>query len=331
MIMDAGMNWNDLGAKVLGGTPLSRDEGILILRSSDDELLAVLQAAFDVRRRFFGRRVNLHVIQNAKSGLCSEDCVFCSQSAISSSPIPRYTMQSPYEMVEGAKRADELGAVKYCIVASSRGPSPEELATVCDTLRQIKSHSKIHLCVSLGLLTEDETRQLKAAGADRINHNLETSRRYFPKICQAHGYDNRIATIRNAKAAGLEICSGGIVGMGEAFEDRVDLALELRDLKVNSIPVNFFNPRAGTPLEKIPKMKPGDCLRALAMFRMANPACDIRAAGGREACIGHLQPFVLYAANSIFTEGYLTTPGQGYLSDRAMIEEAGFEVAAIEA
>ena len=329
--MDAGMNWNDLGAKVLSGTPLSRDEGILILRSSDDELLAVLQAAFDVRRRFFGRRVNLHVIQNAKSGLCSEDCVFCSQSAVSTSAIPRYTMQTPDEIVDGSRRADELGAVKYCIVASSRGPSPEELGAVCDALRQIKSRSKIHLCVSLGLLTEEETRQLKAAGANRINHNLETSRSYFPKICQAHGYDDRVATIRNAQAAGLEICSGGIMGLGEAFEDRVDLALELRELKVNSIPVNFFNPRAGTPLEKASKMKAGDCLRALAMFRMTNPSCDIRAAGGREACIGHLQPFVLYAANSIFTEGYLTTPGQGYLSDRAMIEQAGFEVAAIEA
>lgn len=329
--MDAGMNWNDLGAKVLGGTPLSRDEGILILRSSDDELLAVLQAAFEIRRRFFGRRVNLHVIQNAKSGLCSEDCVFCSQSAVSSSPIPRYTMQTPHEMVDGARRAGELGAVKYCIVASSRGPSPEELGAVCEALRQIKSHSKIHLCVSLGLLTEGESRQLKAAGADRINHNLETSRRYFPKICQAHAYDDRITTIRHAKAAGLEICSGGIIGMGESLEDRVDLALELRELKVNSIPVNFFNPRAGTPLEKIPRMKPGECLRALAMFRMANPACDIRAAGGREACIGHLQSLILYAANSIFTEGYLTTPGQGQSADMAMIEQAGFEVAVIEA
>ena len=225
----------------------------------------------------------------------------------------------------------ELGAVKYCIVASARGPSSEELDTVCDALRQIKSHSTIHLCVSLGLLTEAQTRRLKEAGADRINHNLETSRRYYPHICRAHSYDDRMTTIRNAKAAGLEICSGGIVGLGETLEDRVDLALELSELKVHSIPVNFFNPRAGTPLEKAPKMKPGDCLRALAMFRMANPACDIRAAGGREACIGHLQPLVLYAANSIFTEGYLTTPGQGYLSDKDMIEEAGFEIAAIEA
>lgn len=329
--MHAGMNWNELSAKVLAGTRLSREEGLRILQSSDDELLSVMQAAFDVRRRFFDRRVNLHVIQNAKSGLCSEDCAFCSQSVVSSSPIPRYSMQTPYEIIEGGKRASELGAVKYCIVASSRGPSPDELASVCDALRQIKSHSKIHLCVSLGLLTEQQSRQLKAAGADRINHNLETSRRYFPSICRAHGYEDRVTTIRNAQAAGLEICSGGIMGMGETLEDRVDLALELRGLKVNSIPVNFFNPRAGTPLEKVLKMKAGDCLRALAMFRMTNPECDIRAAGGREACIGHLQPLVLYAANSIFTQGYLTTPGQGYSSDRSMIEDAGFEIAAIEA
>jgi biotin synthase len=240
-------------------------------------------------------------------------------------------MKTPREMVDGAERAGELGAMKYCIVASARGPSSEELDTVCDALRQIKSRSMLHLCVSLGLLTEAQTRRLKEAGADRINHNLETSRRYYPHICRAHSYDDRVTTIRNAKAAGLEICSGGIVGLGETLEDRVDLALELSELKVNSIPVNFFNPRAGTPLEKAPKMKPCDCLRALAMFRMANPTRDIRAAGGREACIGQLQPFVLFAANSIFTEGYLTTPGQGYLSDKAMIEEAGFEIAAIEA
>ena len=325
------MNWNELSAKILGGRSISRDEGVQILRSSDDELLALLQAAFDVRRAYFGRRVNLHVIQNVKSGLCSEDCAFCSQSAVSSSPIERYSMQSPEEIVDGAKRADELGAVKYCMVASSRGPSQPELTVLCDSLRRIKSRSKLHLCVSLGLLDEEEARGLKAAGADRINHNLETSRRFFPSICQAHGYDDRIRTIRNAQAAGLEICSGGLVGMGETLEDRVDLALELRELKVNSIPVNFFNPRAGTPLEKVAKIKPGDCLRALAMFRMINPTCDIRAAGGREACIGLLQPLVLYSANSIFTEGYLTTPGQGYSRDRAMIEDAGFEVAAIEA
>ena len=331
MIIHAGMNWNDLGAKVLAGTPLSREEGLRVLRSSDDEVLAVLQAAFEVRRAHFGRRVNLHVIQNVKSGLCSEDCAYCSQSVVSSSPISRYVMQSPAEMIDGAKRADELGAVKYCMVASSRGPSEDELSSVCDALSQIKNRSKLHLCVSMGLLSKEQTRRLKAAGADRINHNLETSRRYFVRICQAHSYDDRVQTIRNAQAAGLEICSGGIVGMGETLEDRVDLAMELRDLKVNSIPVNFFNPRAGTPLEKVAKMKAGDCLRALAMFRMTNPACDIRAAGGREACIGHLQPLVLYAANSIFTEGYLTTPGQGYSSDRAMIEQAGFEIAAIEA
>ncbi len=310
---------------------MSRDEGMQILRSSDDELLALLQAAFDVRRAYFGRRVNLHVIQNVKSGLCSEDCAFCSQAAVSLSSIERYSMQSPEEIVDGAKRADELGAVKYCMVASSRGPSQAELTVLCDALRRIKARSKLHLCVSLGFLDEEEARRLRAAGADRINHNLETSRRFFPSICRAHGYDDRIRTIRNAQAAGLEICSGGLVGMGETLEDRVDLALELRELKVNSIPVNFFNPRAGTPLEKVVKIKPGDCLRALAMFRMSNPACDIRAAGGREACIGHLQPLVLYAANSIFTEGYLTTPGQGYFRDRAMIEDAGFEVAAIEA
>jgi biotin synthase len=325
------MKWSELAKKALRGDGLSKNEALSVLQSSDNELLGVMDAAFRVRFHHFGRKVNIHVIQNAKSGLCSEDCIFCSQSAISSSPISRYAMKTPQEIVEGAERARELGAVKYCIVASARGPSSEELDTMCDALRQIKSCSRIHLCVSLGLLTEAQARRLKEAGADRINHNLETSRRYYPQICHAHTYDDRVTTIRNAKTAGLEICSGGIVGMGETLEDRVDLALELSELKVNSIPVNFLNPREGTLLEKAPKMKPGDCLRALAMFRMANPACDIRAAGGREACIGPLQPLILFAANSIFTEGYLTMPSQGYASDKHMIEETGFEIAAIEA
>jgi biotin synthase len=326
------VNWTSLSERVLAGTPLSRDEGLAVLRSSNEELLAVVQAAFDVRRRHFGRDVNLHVLNNAKSGSCSENCSFCSQSAVSDAEIPRYPTKSIEELVDGAREAAKLGAVKYCMVISGRSPSERDLDTLCESCRKIKAeHVRLHLCVSPGLLDEGQARALKESGADRINHNLETSRRHFPQICRTHAYDDRVLTIRAAQAAGLEICCGGLMGMGEDLEDRVDLALALRELRVNSIPVNFLDPRAGTPLAGRDRLPPTDCLRTLAMFRFANPSVDIRAAGGREACLRQLQPLVLYPANSIFTEGYLTTDGQGHNRDIEMIADAGFRVAGIDA
>ncbi len=325
------MNWNEIGHRAEQGRGATRPEALAALESSDDELLAVLDAAFRARRRYFGRGVNLHVLQNAKSGLCSEDCSFCSQSAKAASGVDRYPMQSADELVEGAREAHRLGAVKFCMVTSSRGPSGKEIDTVCEAARRIKGETAIHLCASLGFLADGEARRLKESGIDRYNHNLETSRRFFPSICRTHAYEDRVRTVRAARAAGLEACCGGIVGLGETLEDRVDWALELRGLEVEAIPVNFFDPRPGTPLEGAPRLKPAECLRALAMVRLVNPSRDIRMAGGREANLRHLQPLALYAANSIFTNGYLTTPGQGHAADLAMIEDAGFHVAALEA
>lgn len=325
------MDWIALARRVLGGVPATREEALAVLQSRDDELLSVLQGAFDLRRAHFGRGVNLHVLRNAQSGVCSENCAFCSQSAVSDAPIPRYTLQSADEIVAGFAEAERVGAVKYCIVMSARSPGARDLDVICEALERIRGRSAIHLCVSLGMLTREQARRLREAGANRINHNLETSRRYFPVICQSHTYDDRVSTLSHARDEGLELCCGGLVGMGETMEDRADLALALREIGVNSIPVNFFNARPGTPLADVPRIRPADCLRALAMFRFVNPEKDIRAAGGREANLGHLQALALYAANSIFTEGYLTTPGQGYSADRAMLEDAGFHVASLEA
>ena len=323
-------NWNQMAERSLAGG-ISRDDAVAVLRSGDDELLAVLDAAFCVRRRHFGRRVNLHVLMNAKCGLCSENCSFCSQSAVSTADVATYPMHDVDELVAGAREAVKLGAVKYCMVTSGRAPSEEDLAVFCEACRRIKSELRVHLCVSPGLLNAEQAKRLKAAGADRINHNLETSARFFPTICGTHDYAERVATIKAAQAAGLEICCGGLMGMGETLEDRVELAMALRELRVNSIPVNFLDPRKGTPLEGRARLTPGECLRALAMFRLVNPATDIRAAGGREACIGAMQPLCLFAANSIFTQGYLTTPGQGYSEDMKLLRDAGFEMGAIEA
>jgi len=321
------MKWDMLSGRILNGGALGHSEALEILESDDDELLAVLDAAFMIRRHYFGRDVSIHVIRNAKSGACSENCSFCSQSALSESDIPRYPMLSGGELVEGARKAYGMAAKRYCIVTSGRGPSKKDIDHVCETVRKIKAEIPIQICTSLGLLTDEQARQLKDAGVDRYNHNLESSERFYSSFCTSHSYSDRFATARIAKSAGMELCSGGLVGMGETLEDRVSLAFALRDLKADSIPVNFLNPRPGTPMEGRPKLTPGDCLRALAMFRLVNPEKEIRVAGGRESCIGHMQVLSLYAADSIFTTGYLTTPGQGYEADMEMIAQAGFEVA----
>lgn len=320
------MNWKTLAAKVLAGGSATRAEALAVLASPAEELLAVLDAAFSVRRRYFGLGVSLHVIRNAKSGLCSEDCAYCSQAAKSTAPVSTYAMQAVDDIIQGAREAQALKALRYCIVTSGRAPLEQELNTVCEAARRIKSEMPIQLCASLGLVSADQARRLKQAGIDRCNHNLETSERYYPAICTTHHYRDRVATARVVKAAGLELCSGGLMGMGETSEDRVELALALREVGADSIPVNFLDPRPGTALEGRLRLSAAEGLRILAMFRLVNPERELRIAGGREVCLGALQVLALYPANSIFTNGYLTTSGQGHAVDLAMIAAAGFHV-----
>ena len=323
----ADQDWIGLADRILAGKAATFAEALAILESPDDELLSLLHAAFRLRSRYHGRDVRIHVLRNAKSGLCPEDCAFCSQSVAFASDAPRYQLQSVEELVEGAREAARMGAIKYCMVTSTRGPSQRDLDVVCEAVRRIKAELNIRICTSLGLLREGQAEQLAAAGVDRFNHNLEASRRFFPEICTTHGFEDRVRTVRRARAAGMEACCGGIMGMGESGEDRVQLGFELRELEVESIPVNFLDPRPGTPLGAAPRLSPQDCLRALAMMRFVNPSRDIRVAGGREVNLRHLQALALYPANSIFCDGYLTTPGQGYEADLRMIEDAGFRVA----
>lgn len=320
------MNWKTLAERILAGGSATRAEALAALNSPAEELLAVLDAAFALRRSYFGLGVSLHVIRNAKSGMCSEDCAYCSQAAKATARAPKYAMQSVDDIVRGAGDAHALKALRYCVVTSGRAPLEDELNTVCEAARLIKRKYPLQICASLGLADLAQARRLKQAGVDRFNHNLETSERFYPRICKTHSYRDRMETARNVKMAGLELCSGGLMGLGETCEDRVDLAFALRKVGADSIPVNFLDPRPGTALAGRPRISPADALRALAMFRFVNPAQEIRAAGGREVCLGPLQVLALYPANSIFTNGYLTTPGQGYAADLAMIEAAGFHV-----
>ncbi|MCE9631208.1 MAG: biotin synthase BioB [Planctomycetia bacterium] len=318
--------WQALADRVLAGGAIDRAEARGILESSDVELLDVLAAAWRVRHRHFGNTVQLFFLMNAKSGLCPEDCGYCSQSKVSEAEIPRYNLLSAPKLLEAAKLAAEQQSKTFCIVISARGPTQREIDFVCQITPQIKQQYGLNICACLGLLTPEQAKQLAAAGVDKVNHNLNTSERHYGEVCTTHSYADRVATLAACRSAGLELCSGGIMGMGETHDDLVDMAMELRSLNVESIPLNFLNAIDGTPLEHVKKINPRDCLRGLAMLRLVNPTAEIRIAGGREIHLGSLQPLGLYAANSMFVGDYLTTKGQLPEADYRMIEEMGFVI-----
>ena len=322
--------WNDLAARSLQNESLSMDDACQILTAPDEELLDIMAAAYRVRRQYFGNTVQLYYLMNAKSGLCPEDCSYCSQSKVATSEVPRYNLLSRDKLMAGAAAAKERGSKTYCIVISARGPSEREIAAVETIVPEIKSEYGLDICACLGLLTESDADRLAACGVDRVNHNLNTSDRYYEEICQTHTYEDRLDTLRNVRNAGMEICSGGIIGMGESHEDVARMALSLRELKAESIPVNFLNAIDGTPLAGMDHLTPRYCLKALAMFRLVNPDQEIRIAGGRELHLGSMQCLGLYAANSLFVGDYLTTDGQLPEDDYKMIREMGFEVTGAE-
>lgn len=318
--------WQALADRVLAGEQLERADAYAILNCPDVEMLALLDAAFQVRRKHFGLAVQLYYLRNAKSGLCPEDCGYCSQSAISDAAIPKYRWDSEDKLLEEARKAKANQARTYCIVASGRGPSDKEVQHVAQAVRRIKDELGMHICACLGLLTPDQAQVLADAGVDRINHNLNTSSRYYEQICTTHSYEDRKETLRVVRNAGMELCSGLIVGMGEVQDDIVDVVLELRELHVHSIPVNFLHPIDGTPLAKEDHLDPRFCLKVLCLLRLFHPATEIRIAGGREVNLRSMQAFGLYPANSLFVSDYLTTPGQPASEDFSMIRDLGFEV-----
>jgi len=318
--------WQQFADRVLAGDTLSGDEAIEVLECPDEEILDLLAAVYRVRRRWFGQKVQLYFLMNAKSGLCPEDCEYCSQSKVSKAEIPRYNLLSRDKLIEGARLAAENKARTYCIVISARGPNEREMRAVTSIVPEIKQRYNLKICACLGLLTDAQARELKECGVDRVNHNLNTSENFYGDICTTHTFADRLATLRAVRDAGMEMCSGGIIGMGERRRDIVELAMTLRDLDVQSIPVNFLNPVDGTPLAGRNDLNPRYCLKVLAMFRLVNPDREIRIAGGRELHLGSLQALGLYAANSIFIGDYLTTKGQPPEADYQMLRDLGFEV-----
>ena len=322
------MDWKSISARVSDGGKITPKEALSLLESPNSELLDILQASYQLRYKHFGNKVSLHLLRNVKSGVCPEDCSFCSQSTKAINDVERYDMQTVETILAGAQAAVDKQAKRYCLVSSTRSPSPKEVDTICEAVSQIKQkHPKLEICSSLGMLTEDKAIRLKKAGVNRFNHNLETSENFFPEVVSTHDFDDRINTAKIVKKVGLDLCCGGLFGMGESMQDRVDLAFALSNLNVDSVPVNFLDPRPGTAFHGKPNpLTPNDCLRALAMMRFVMPSVEVRIAGGRETTLFNLQALALYPANSMFTAGYLTTGGQDYETDKKMIEDAGFEV-----
>jgi biotin synthase len=318
--------WHGFAQRSLAGETLTRDECRAVLKARPDAVLPLLDAAFQVRQAKFGRRVHIHVLENAKRGACPEDCGFCSQSARFGSPGGEVPMKSVDELLAGARRAAGAHAKRYCMVTATRGPSSRDLDVICEATRRIKAELGIEICASLGLLTPEKARRLAEAGVDRFNHNLETSERFFGEVVTTHRWADRVATVRMARDAGMSTCCGGIVGLGETDDDLVELALSLRELEVDSVPLNFLDPRPGTPLATRVQVEPLYALKALCMFRFLHPRADLRVAGGREVVLRSLQPMALYPANSIFTSGYLTTGGATPDHDHQMILDMGFEI-----
>lgn len=319
-------SWQALAEQVLAGQPVNRDQAREILATSDEQLLELIAAAYRLRHHYFGKTVQLYFLVNAKSGLCPEDCGYCSQSKISTAPIEKYRMLSVDQLLDGARVAAERFSKTYCIVISGRAPSERELKAVEMVVPRVKQEFNLKVCACLGLLTPEHAARLKACGVDRVNHNLNTSEQHYAEICSTHTYADRMETLRNVRSAGLELCSGGIIGMGESADDLVSMAFDLQQLQVESIPINFLHAIEGTPLQQQTGPSPQDCLRALCLMRFVNPSSELRIAGGREKHLRSLQPLSLYVANSLFVGDYLTTKGQPPEADYQMIADMGFEI-----
>ncbi|MCL6091393.1 MAG: biotin synthase BioB [Actinobacteria bacterium] len=313
--------------QALGLVRPSAEQALDVLGSGDDMLMDVVAAASRVRRAFFGNRVKLNYLVNMKSGLCGEDCAYCSQRRGPSTGVLRYSWLAPEAAALEAERAAEHGAKRVCLVASGRAPTERDLDRVASTIAAVRARRpELEVCICVGILGPGQAERLRSAGADAYNHNLNTAESHYGQICSTHGFSDRVRTLHSAAGAGLSPCSGVIVGMGESNEQIVDVALRLSELGPESVPVNFLMPFPGTPLAGRNDLTPAKCLRVLAMFRFVFPDVELRMAGGREMHLRSLQPLGLQIANSIFLGDYLTSEGAPALDDLQMIADAGFVV-----
>ena len=312
----------------MSGAGISAADALSVLRLPQADLWRLLDVTEEVRRRFKGEGIRLCSIVNAKSGLCSEDCSFCSQSIRSKAKISKYPLLPEEEMVRAARKAKERGAREFSIVASGLAMrSRAELERVGSAVERIRDEVGLETCVSLGTLSGEQVSYLLSRGLRSVHHNLETSRSFFPSVCTTHDYEEDLRAVREAKAAGAWVCCGGIFGIGESEEDRVELAMTLRELAVDSIPVNFLNPVPGTPVEGKRELTPFCCLKIIAMMRLCHPGREIIVCGGREVNLRDLQGLIFAAgATGTMAGNYLTTRGRPAEEDLQMIRDLGLSL-----
>ena len=314
-----------LAEQMLAGGRLTERDARSILCTPDHELLNLVAAAGRIRRARFGNRVRLNYLVNLKSGLCPENCHYCSQALGSTAPILKYSWLGTDEAVRQAEAGIRGGAARVCLVASGRGPMDRDVDRVRDIAGTLKErHPHVEVCACLGLLRQGQAERLRGAGVDAYNHNINTAESFHERIVQTHTYRDRVTTIEQAKGALLSPCSGLIVGMGETPEQIVEAVFALRALEADSIPINFLVPFDGTPMQGRWDLTPTQCLRIVALVRFACPASEVRLAGGREAHLRSMQGLALHVANSLFLGDYLTAQGQAAQDDLALIRDNGF-------
>ena len=304
---------------------LSREDALAILNTPDESLEELVSFAETFRRKYKGNHVSIHILTNARSGNCSQDCAYCAQSCRSKADIDKYKWVADEKLYEDNDFVNEHHLSRHCIGLSGMKFTDAEIEVLAEKIRKMKADGT-HLCCSIGFLTEHQAKVLKDAGLDRINHNLNSSRNYYPNICSTHTFDQRVANIRMLQGLGYEICSGGIIGMGESREDVVDMLMELREIQPEALPINFLLPIPGTPLEHadMSVLSTAYCLKVLSLARLLVPKADIRCAAGREVYFKGEEKNLLRVVDSIFASGYLTAGGQGIRDTIQAIEAAGF-------
>lgn len=316
---------NQMKHKIVNGHQLSRSEAEALIQIPYDspDFVDFLNIADYFRRYFLGNTVELCSIINAKSGKCTEDCKFCAQSSHYDTAVETYNLMAYEPILSMAKENETAGVHRFSLVLSGRGIEGEDLETTLSHYRQLNSDTSIALCASLGLMNEEDLCALKKTGVTMYHHNLESGRSFYDRLCSTHSYGERIDTLRAAKSAGLHLCSGGIIGMGETWADRLDLIFTLRELGVVSVPVNILNPILGTPFEKVPKLSQEEILKTIALFRWIHPTADIRLGGGRHLLERAGQKAFTCGASATITGNYLTTTGQDIAGDKSMFESLG--------
>lgn len=319
------MKVKELKEKVLNGKLIGKEEALFLAKEAP--LKELTEAANEIRKHFCEDKFDICTIINGKSGKCSENCKFCAQSSFYDTHIKEYSLLNSKAIVKEAKYNDERGVLRFSIVTSGRKLSDKEIDSICESIKEINKNTSVSVCGSFGLLSEEQYKKLKEAGLTRVHNNLETSRKNFKNICTTHTFDEKVQAIKNAKNAGLNICSGGIMGLGETMEDRIDMALELRELGVLSIPVNILNPIKGTPFENNKLLTNDEVCRIVAVYRFLIPNGAIRLAGGRGLLVDKGESCFLSGANAAISGDMLTTSGITIKEDMNLLNKIGYKPA----